>query len=96
MGKIENKKPEKIDLSNIPPERIIGYKPPEMSEEEAIKYKEKLEYLEYLGIIGVLDGDETPQMEADRWRASYLIEMGKPVPQELIDRLLSYKEQNQD
>lgn len=88
---MKNQKPEKLDLSNIPLEKIIGYKPTEMTEKQAKKYNEKIEYLEYLGIIGTLDGDETPKMEADRWRASCLIEMGKPVPQDLIDRLLSYK-----
>lgn len=92
MGKIKNQKPEKLDLSNIPLERIIGYKPPEITEEQAKKYRKKIEYLEYLGIIGTLDGDETSQIDADRWEASLLIEQGRPVPKELIDRLLSYKE----
>lgn len=87
----KNKEPKKVDLSCVPLEKIIGYKPPEMLDADAKLYKEKIEYLEYLGIIGIFDDNENPQVEADRWQASYLIEMGKPIPQELKDRLISYK-----
>lgn len=93
MRKEKFKKPEKIDLSEIPLEKIIGYKPPDLSEEEIAKYKDKIEYLEYMGIVGIFDGDETPQEEADKWQASYLIELGEPLPKDLVDRLLSYKKQ---
>ena len=82
---------EKIDLSSIPLEKIIGYKPPELSEEEAQKHKDKIKYLEELGVVGIFDDEESPEDEADRWLASHLIETGKPLPQDLVDRLRSYK-----
>ena len=88
---------EKIEIDV---EKVIGYKPKIKSPDEEKEYEEKLKYLEYLGIIGVLDGgidecSQNTQKTVDRCEASILVFKGKEIPKDLLERLLKYKEEEE-
>ncbi len=74
--------------------QFLPYGYQEQTDQQISEMEAKFKKYEYYGIpYGVFDEDESTQVEKDRSEAILLIAQGLPIPKDLEDRLLSYKEQ---
>ena len=71
----------------------------ERTQQEKDEEERKIAYARSLGIpldcfdAGIEEEDE--QKERDRWKALYYIEIGEDIPEDLMERLLEYKREDE-
>lgn len=70
----------------------------ERTQQEKDDEERKITYARNLGIpLDCFDKDmgENEQKERDRWKALYYIEIGEDIPEDLMERLLEYKREDE-
>lgn len=70
----------------------------ERTQQEKDEEERKIAYARSLGIpLDYFDKDieENEQKERDRWKALYYIEIGEDIPEDLMERLLEYKREDE-
>jgi hypothetical protein len=80
---------------NIPSDIITGYKETR-TPDEILKNKKRVQYAESLGLIGVFDETNRTQKEQDRALAMEFILSDKPLPEDLLQRILKYKAEDEE
>ena len=70
----------------------------ERTQQEKDEEERKIAYARSLGIpLDYFDKDieENEQKERDRWKTLYYIEIGEDIPEDLMERLLEYKREDE-